>query len=107
MIPDFFPILTQEHIVPHPIKEYEDKYGRKSTVGWLKHLFLYRTVDKHSIQITPQDQKDYKSALDKFYKVNKIKSNKNLHDWEDETSPAKQASALNKLRRKMGYVVLK
>lgn len=105
MFPKYFPVLTKDHIIPPPPKYYEDKHGRKSTIGWLKELFLYHICsdNKECIQINSSDREDYKNVLDKFRKINKIKASISLHEWEESASAQKQATALNKLRRSLGY----
>lgn len=103
MIPEVFPVFTVDDILEPPSEEYE--IGEKrSTVGWLKHLFLYHYLDKNKklLVIRSEDRKDYKKALDKFRSVNIIKK-EDLHKWEDRVSRKQQAAALNKLRKSMGY----
>lgn len=104
MIPEIFPVFTVNDILTPPSKEYE--YGEKRTViGWLKHLFLYYNPDGNPdlIMIRPEDRKDYEKALDIFCRESKIKAS-GLHDWEDRHSRKQQCAALNRLRRKIGYV---
>jgi hypothetical protein len=101
--PKHVPVFTIEDIVPPPAKEYEDMYGRKTVVGWLKELFLYYQCedDPNCIQIRPEDRKDYDSVIDKVKKLCKIKEN--LHDWEMKASRTKQVVVLNRLMKKLGY----
>lgn len=104
MIPEYFPVLTADDIIEPPPKEYEAGEVR-STVGWLKHLFLFQPCEDKPdcIQITTEDRKDFKNVLDKFRIVNKMKKGENIDEWEETASRKKQASALNKLRKAMGY----
>ena len=104
MIPETFPVFTTADILPPPSEEYESG-DQKSTVGWLKHLFLWRIEGDHLVT-TDKDRKEYLDAEADFKKVNKIPKGKNLHEWEDNTSPAKQSRALNNLRRHLGYTVI-
>ncbi len=98
MIPEVFPIFTYDDILIHEdIYEYQDK---KTTVAWLKHLFLWQ--EDGSIA-SSQDYKDYNEVVDTFKKINKISKSINLHDWEDKTSKRKQAECLNKLRKELKY----
>ena len=101
MIPEYIPVFVADDIIPPPAKEYEDNKGRRSTVGWLKELFLYQSVIKNHIVIQDTDRKDYKKALDIFRNTNKIKSSVNLHEWEEQNTAKTQAAALNKLRKAM------
>lgn len=105
MVPETFPILTADDIIEPPTQEYEDEAtGQKSTVGWLKSLYLFGGDGDYLI-ITDQDRRDYAEAEKVFREVNNIPRSVDLHDWEQQKSRAKQATALNKFRRKMGYVV--
>lgn len=104
MIPEYMPVFTVDHI--HQGEGYEDGKGRFTSVGWLKELFLYHYLDKESLEIRPSDRKDYEKVVDKFRKISKIKE-EDLHDWEDVTSRKKQAACLNKLRKALGYTVVK
>ena len=106
MIPETFPCLKPEDIIDPPAQEYEEG-DRKSTIGWLKYLFLYSQCEDNPdcIQITPQDQKDFQNALDKFKKIVIIKKDESVDNWEETASRKAQAAALNKLRKSMGYTV--
>ena len=99
MIPEYFPVFTADDILLSE-NEYE-KGDKKTSVGWLKDLFLFSHPTAHHLWITVEDRKDYNSAIDKFRKLSTIKGN--LHEWEDSTTAKKQAAALNLLRKKMGY----
>lgn len=103
MIPETFPILVSDDIIPPPAEEYE-KGDRKSTVGWLKCLYLFGE-DGEYLVITEKDRKDYIEAERKFREVNKITRLVDLHDWEEQHSQVQQAKALNKLRKNLGYIV--
>lgn len=102
--PDTVPVFTSDDILISTT-EYKDGDCR-TTLGWLKHLFLYsRCPDKREcIQITVEDRKIYNSVVDKFRKLCIIKGN--LHDWEEQTPAKKQATCLNKLCRSLGYTVI-
>jgi len=103
-IPEWFPVFTPDDILEPPSEEYEVGEVR-STIGWLKHLFLYSFCEDSPdcLQITDQDRKDYRMALDRLKKVCTMKKNEDIGEWEDKTSQKKQATALNKLRRSLGY----
>jgi hypothetical protein len=100
--PKFIPVFTKDDILLSET-EYEHKDGRKTTVGWLKHLFLFSQPDAKHIWITEDDRKIYKTVLDKFKKLSTIGVQADLHEWEDKTPAKKQAECLNKLRRALGY----
>jgi hypothetical protein len=104
IIPTSMPVFTIDDILEPPSEEYEVGEVR-STIGWLKHLFLYsRCPDQPDcINISTEDRRDYKMAVDKFRFCAKMKKTDSLSDWEDETSRKTQASTLNKLRRSLGY----
>lgn len=102
MFPEYMPVFTSDDILISET-EYESKDGRKTTVGWLKHLFLFSQPTPSHLWITEEDRKTYKIALDKFKKVNIIGVNADLHEWEDKTTAKKQAACLNKLRKSLGY----
>ena len=106
MIPESMPVFTYEDILEPPPVEYEVGDIR-STVGWLKHLFLFRICEDqpHCIQITPEDRKDYQKAVDKFRILSKIKKGESIDRWEETASRKAQAAALNKLRKSLGYTV--
>lgn len=102
MTPEVFPILVADDIL---ISEDEYEEGdRKTTVGWLKYLFLWVTEGDYLVT-TDKDRKDYEQAAEVFRKVNGLRKGYNLHDYEDSTKPRQQAAALNKLRRELGYTV--
>jgi hypothetical protein len=96
------PVFTPDDILLSEA-EYEDG-DRRTTVGWLKHLFLFSQQDDDHIWITAEDRKDYNGVVDKFKKLCTIKGN--LHEWEESTSAKKQAACLNKLRKALGYTVI-
>lgn len=102
MYPDSMPVFTKDDIFLSET-DYESPDGSKTTVGWLKSLFLYSEPSPGYIWITEEDRKIYKTVLDKFKKVNKIGVNADLHEWEENTAQKKQAVALNNLRRLLGY----
>ena len=104
MIPKYMPVFTADDILEPGHSEYEVGEVR-STVGWLKHLFLFQPCqDKPDcIQITTEDRKDYKMAVDKFKNLSKIKGVTSLDEWEETASRKTQAAALNKLRKAMKY----
>ena len=100
MYPDQVPVFSKGDIL---ISELEYEEGNKKTsVGWLKELFLYRKLDKSHIAIWPEDRQIFAKVLDKFCRLNTIKVYQ-LHDWEEKTSPVQQARLLNKLMRSLGY----
>ena len=101
MYPPEVPVFSKDMILISEF-EYESKNGQKTTVGWLKELFLYRKIDKTHIVIWAEDRKIFQQVLDKFCKQNTIKADR-LHEWEERETPAKQAKALNQLMRKLGY----
>ena len=80
---------------------------RKSTIGWLQYIFLYYICedDPDCVQIRPDDRKDYNKAVDILKKECKIGVRESLLDWESQATRKSQAAALNKLRKKLGYVV--
>ena len=98
MIPEVFPIFTYHDILMD--KDMYEHKDQKTTVAWLKYLFLWQ--DDGSIA-SNQDYKDYEEIIDAFKKINKIPKSTNLHDWEDKTPKRKQAECLNKLRKHLGY----
>lgn len=104
MIPEYMPVFTAAHILIDS-EEYGLPDIAMTTMGWLKHLFLFN-FDAEHIEISPQDRKDFEKALDIFRTCAKISRKEDIHDWEEKTSAVKQASALNKLRKEMKYVVL-
>ncbi len=103
MIPETFPILVSDDIIPPPAEEYKEG-DRKSTVGWLKYLYLFAEDDEYLV-ITAKDRKDYVEAEREFRAVNKIGRSVDLHDWEEQHSQVQQAKSLNKLRKHLGYIV--
>lgn len=102
MIPSSIPVFTSDDILVDSI-EYEEG-DQRTAVGWLKHLFLWAGNDEYLI-ITDKDRKDYSEAEATFRRVNGISRSADLHDWEDSQSAARQARALNKFRKEIGYVV--
>ena len=108
MWPEYMPVFTADDILISE-NNYENNDGRKTTVGWLKHLFLYTIMTEYSdcIQITPENRKIYCEVLDKFRQINRIEKGMSLDNWEDHTSRSKQAVALNNLRKSLGYTVIK
>lgn len=103
MVPETFPILVANDIIRPPAIEYKIG-GKKSTVGWLKYLYLFAHEGEYLV-ITDKDRKDYVDAEKKFREVNRIAQSVDLHDWEEQHSQTQQSKALNKLRIHMGYVV--
>lgn len=77
-------------------ENYEEG-SKKTTVGWLKTLFLWVIVDD-CFCISTQDYKDFKEACKKFRSIINISKYTSLHEWEDTTSLSKQIEALNKFR---------
>jgi hypothetical protein len=100
--PEEVPVFRPEDILISP-DEYEIG-NKRTTVGWLKHLFLYDQIDSQHIWITDESRKNYKTALDRLQKIGIIKESPNY--WEDGVTAKKQASLLNKLMRSLGYVVV-
>ena len=101
MYPTETPVFSKDMILISE-SEYESKDGRRTAIGWLKELFLYRKLDKSHIAIWTEDRQIFQQVLDKFCKQNTIKVDR-LHDWEERETPAKQSKALNQLMRKLGY----
>jgi hypothetical protein len=99
--PEFVPLFTTDDILISDT-EYESKNGKKTTIGWLKELFLYQKIGKDLMIITDEDRKIFKNVLDKFCKLHTIKVDR-LHDWEEKEKPNKQSKALNQLMRQLGY----
>jgi len=101
--PEFVPCFTVEDILEPPSAEYERGECR-TFVGWLKELFLYVKCEDNPdcIQITTESRQNYKKALDIARTECKIKE---PHKWEETASRKAQAAALNKIRKKLGYVV--
>ena len=101
VMPEQMPVFTVDDIIEPPAQEYEDG-DKRSFIGWLKHLFLFRTCedDPDCIQILPEDRKDYENAIDTARKICKIKE---PESWEDTATRKKQAAALNKIRKELGY----
>jgi hypothetical protein len=102
--PDSFPILTKDDILLSEA-EYEDKDGRKTTVGWLKEIFLYEKVDDDHLWITDESRRIFSEVLDTFCRLVIIKKDE-IHRWEEQTPAKTQAAALNKLRKDLGYTVI-
>ena len=106
MIPNVIPVFSYKDILEPPAAEYEVGEVR-TAVGWLKHLFLFSVCEDQPgcIQITTEDRKDYKKALDTFKKCAKIGVKESLNDWEDAATRKEQANILNAVRKKLGYTV--
>jgi len=103
--PDIIPVFTVDDIIPPPPKEYEDKYGRRSFIGWLKEIFLFEYEDnKDYLWISVESRKNYKEVLDLARKECKIGAKKSFEEWEETASRKKQAAVLNAVRKKLGYV---
>lgn len=105
MFPPEVPVFTKDMILIDP-NNYESDDGRKTTVGWLKELFLYNYIDKENLKIEQEDRKIFQIVLDKFRKCAIIKKDQDIHQWEDEQTPAHQARMLNKLCRSLGYTII-
>lgn len=99
MVPKKFPTLLKDDVLPPGSPDYF-KDERATAVGWLRRLFLFN-IDGDYLEISKQDEKDYRAACSKFMELNKIKKGTDLHDWEDDkkNTQKKQAVALNKLFR--------
>ena len=102
MIPETIPVFKSTDIIKPPAERYEDG-DKKSTVGWLKHLYLWRHDSKYAWPQRDSDRKDYEEAVRKFRVVNNIPKTLDLHEWEDTTTVTNQAKALNKFRIEEGY----
>ena len=76
--------------------EYEEN-GKKTVVGWLKTLFLWRMDDEYSVP-TVQDYKDYKDACSKFRSLISLPKHESLDEWEDQTTLKQQIDSLNRFR---------
>ena len=98
MIPEYFPILTREHLLVDP-ENYSLEEHYKTTVGWLQNIFL-------DFESYGSSRKEYVEAREVFSKINKV-GKANLEDWEDSTSIADQVKCMNNLRTHMGYTSLK
>jgi predicted RNA-binding protein (virulence factor B family) len=105
MYPESMPVFISDDILISET-EYESDDGRKTTVGWLKELFLFSKPTADHLWITEEDRKVYKIALDKFKKVNTMNGNADLHEWEEKTTAKHQAACLNALRKSLGYTVI-
>lgn len=109
-MPEEVPVFTTDDIlISTETYEYKNK---KTTLGWLKELFLYHYVDdkRNCFEIRTEDRKDFKEILDKFQTCAKIKKTptiEHIHEWEEDpgNTPKQQAAALNRLRKKLGYIV--
>ena len=102
MIPTEVPIFSAKDLLPPCSNEYQ--VGSKlSIIGWLKQLFLYG--DKDMVQITPEDRKDYNKALEAFKKANGLGKKYDVCAYEDTKghTATKQAKALNKAMKELGY----
>ena len=100
--PDSVPVFTKDMILIDP-DNYEHKDGRKTTMGWLKELFLFSIIDKEHIWIEEGGQKIFKIVLDKFRKEVRIGVGESINHWEDGVDAKTQASCLNKVMRSLGY----
>ena len=99
--PESMPVFTVNDILIDP-NEYENSKGKKTLVGWLKHLFLFSYLDRDHLWITDEDRKIYKIVLDTLKKRGIIKE-QSLHDYEDSVTAKQQAKALNELRKALKY----
>jgi hypothetical protein len=98
--PDYVPVFRPEDVL---ISEDEYECGEKrTTVGWLKHLFLYEQIDSQHLWISAESRKLYSHALDKFCRLGIIRKDE-IHQWEDKSSAKTQATLLNKFMRTLGY----
>ncbi len=102
--PESMPVFTTDDILLSET-EYEDG-DKRTTVGWLKYLFLFSKTDSNHVWITDEDRKIYKTVLDKFKKLSKIGVNADLHEWEETNTAKKQAGCLNALRKSLGYTII-
>lgn len=100
MIPKKFPKFHVNNVFKS--EEYEDG-NKKTTVGWLKFLFLWAEEDDYLI-ITPQDRKDYHKYYEKFKICAKIPKSKSIEDWEEETTIDKQIKLLNRFCSKISKI---
>lgn len=102
MWPEYVPVFTADDIIDPPPQEYEEG-DKRSFVGWLKDMFLYVPCEDNPecIQITAESRKNYEQALDISRVECKIKV---PHEWEEMASRKAQAAALNKIRKKLGYI---
>ena len=94
MIPEQFPVFVVGDIFIDK-ENYESDNGSKTTVGWLRSLFLWQ---EDGSSASAQDYKDYYSAVETFKKINKIPKSTNLGFWEDGVTKKKQVEFLNRLR---------
>lgn len=101
MYPNQVPVFSKDDILISE-NEYESDDGRKTTVGWLKELFLFDKLDAEHLWISADSRKIFTQVLDKFCRYNIIRKD-GIHDWEDKTPAKKQAACLNKFMRKLGY----
>lgn len=99
--PEYVPVFTYDDMIEPPVREYEDG-DKKSFLGWLKEMFLYIPCEDNPdcIQITTESRKNYNKALDIARKECKIKE---PEEWEETATRKAQASALNTIRKKLGY----
>lgn len=107
MIPDEIPKFTNRIVLkPFESTEYEEGQ-KKSTIGWLKHLFLWRYEKENGRQsprgdylnITKQDRRDYEGAVEVFKRANGMTLKTALWIWEEKTPVNQQVKALNNFRR--------
>ena len=98
--PDFVPVFRSEDILIDP-NEYE-RGEKRTTVGWLKHLFLYDRIDSQHLWISVESRKIFSQVLDKFCRTVIIRKDE-IHQWEDKTPAKTQATMLNKFMRSLGY----
>jgi hypothetical protein len=100
LFPKSVPVFTADDIIEPPPKEYEEG-NKKSFLGWLKHLFLFHEPEPGYLQIRPEDRQNFEKVLDIVRKECKIKE---PGEWEETATRKKQATVLNKICRKLGYV---
>lgn len=95
MVPNKLPIFHVNNVCKS--KDYEEN-GKRTTVGWLKYLFLWREDEEGFSLSSKEDYKDYNKALNLFKKISHVTID--IHEWEDKVSIAKQIRCLNKFREK-------
>lgn len=93
MSPKKIPKFHVNNVFKNEIEYEKDK--KKTSVGWLKFLFLWHG---DGTVATGQDYKDYAKAVSVFRAVAKIRKDFNLHEWEDTQTLNKQIQVLNLFR---------
>jgi len=94
MIPNKIPVFSLKNVCIS--QDYEDG-DKKTVVGWLKYLFLWKEDEGYS-STSAQDYKDYQRVESKLRAIIGV-SKMDLHEWEDSTPLKRQISVLNKFQK--------